>query len=366
MSDIDIWNAFHVRPLRPDAVNNKSLWERMPIMRKEVKLGFAIGGVVLAVVLVWVLSLGGSKTRTVVASATEGKADATSITPSDDSLNNDKPQVAESAAQAPAIAAQPTTAPARETATADARKTGGDLDWSKLLNGSQQIPLMTQTPIESPAKTVAPVAPSTPQATAADPATAAQANTDVASATAGSDVIPAAAPAADTPDNTASAQPVAEVAAATPANNSATAGARSHQIQQGETLSSIAMAAYGSPNFYPAILRANPKLNPRRMKPGMTIVLPDVSEVKHDAAAPSAAHSTAPEAHQAAATADGSRQYKVQPGDSLYRISMKLYGNSKMQDKIYELNRTTIGPSKERVRVGMVLKLPTAPTAGAH
>ncbi len=326
-------------------------------MRKEVKLGFAIGGVVLAVVLVWVLSLSGSKNKTVVASATNAKgADATSITPSDDSLNNEKPQIAESST--PAAAVQPTTAPAQATATADSRKPGDGTDWGKLLNGSQQIPLMTQTPSASPAKEAAPAAQSASEAPAVDPSPAADTNAEVASASSGSEIIPAAAPANDTQET---ATPAAQT---TPTAKPLAAGPRSHQVQRGETLSSIAMAAYGSPNFYPAILRANPKLDPRRMKPGMTIVLPDVSEVKHDPAAPSA-RSASSETHSPSATVNTSREYKVQPGDSLYRISVKLYGNSSMQDKIYELNRTTIGPSKERVRAGMVLRLPSAPTATA-
>src|SRR5688500_11619548 len=40
---------------------SKSLWERMPIMRSDVKLGLAIGGVLLAVLIVYVLVVPGSE-----------------------------------------------------------------------------------------------------------------------------------------------------------------------------------------------------------------------------------------------------------------------------------------------------------------
>src|SRR3954469_22975917 len=98
MNDIDIAQAFCARPFKLGAeTRTESLWERMP-MRKEVKLGFAIGGVVLAVVIVWVLSVGGSNKPKTQAGAAGAKATDTaaakSIPPSSDSLNTDKPVVA--------------------------------------------------------------------------------------------------------------------------------------------------------------------------------------------------------------------------------------------------------------------------------
>ena len=59
---------------------------------------------------------------------------------------------------------------------------------------------------------------------------------------------------------------------------------------------------------------------------------------------------------------DSKAEYRVQPGDSLERISIKLYGKRDRTDSIYEANRTTIGDDPARLKVGQILKLPEVPT----
>ena len=58
-------------------------------MRKELRIGFAVGGVLLAVIIVYVLTVGGSRKP----DANGDKADATvkPIVPSADSIKSDKP-----------------------------------------------------------------------------------------------------------------------------------------------------------------------------------------------------------------------------------------------------------------------------------
>ena len=53
-------------------------------------------------------------------------------------------------------------------------------------------------------------------------------------------------------------------------------------------------------------------------------------------------------------------EYRIDTNDSLYRISMKIYGTPRMMDAIYALNRDAIGPDPERLKLGMILKLPQA------
>jgi len=52
--------------------------------------------------------------------------------------------------------------------------------------------------------------------------------------------------------------------------------------------------------------------------------------------------------------------YVVQPGDSLYAISKKIYGDASKIDLIYSANRDTL-KSKNSLRVGQTLRLPTPP-----
>jgi len=140
-----------------------------------------------------------------------------------------------------------------------------------------------------------------------------------------------------------------------------------HIVKAGETLSSIALSAYGSSAYYPHILRANPGINPNNLKLGTPLKLPPLKEVKADApAADHAADHPGENSGALEARIDPSKQYRVQAGDSLYKISMKVYGKSTYIDRIYEKNKALIGADNKRLKLGMVLDLPEkAPTVAA-
>ena len=136
--------------------------------------------------------------------------------------------------------------------------------------------------------------------------------------------------------------------------------ARTHVVQQYETLSTIAAAAYGNSNFYPYIQRANPNIDPRKLKPGMTLNLPSIAEVK-GASSAAAPDSNAPATGASTAAVDSKTQYVVQPKDSLQKIAMKLYGNASKWESIYALNKDAIGGDPAHLKVHSVLKLPEPP-----
>jgi nucleoid-associated protein YgaU len=104
----------------------------------------------------------------------------------------------------------------------------------------------------------------------------------------------------------------------------------------------------------------------------MTIVLPDreqvVAKPKASDAAPLVGGTGSAVAQNASATLpplDEKTQYRAQPGESLYKISLKLYGKADRVDAIYNLNKDAIGPNPSRLKAGTVLKLPEPPTATA-
>jgi Tfp pilus assembly protein FimV len=101
-------------------------------------------------------------------------------------------------------------------------------------------------------------------------------------------------------------------------------------------------------------------VNPNALHAGQSINLPEVSAVK--VAAGSVAPDRTPAPSGSTLVVDPTREYAVQPGDSLYAISMKLYGTPSKAEQIYQLNKATIGPSMSRLKVHMLLKLPAAPT----
>ena len=59
-----------------------------------------------------------------------------------------------------------------------------------------------------------------------------------------------------------------------------------------------------------------------------------------------------------AASGDRPRTYTVQAGDSLSIIAARTMGDGTAWPRIHELNRSVIGPNPERVREGMVLRIP--------
>ncbi len=144
------------------------------------------------------------------------------------------------------------------------------------------------------------------------------------------------------------AQENANATSATPAASGS--GVRTHVVKVGDTYSKISLAAYGTSKHYARIEQANPGIDPTRLKLGQTITLPEI------AAKPAAA------ATAAQAFLDPKTEYKVQPNDSLHTISLRLYGKADRVEKIYELNKATIGDDMTRVKIGTVLKLPEPPT----
>lgn len=128
-------------------------------------------------------------------------------------------------------------------------------------------------------------------------------------------------------------------------------------VAPGDTFSSIAAKLYGSRNLYHVIEKANPGVDPRKLKVGQEINVPTREAVTN------IADSVRTTATRITGTIDTTRQYRVQPGDTLHQISQKLYGKTKYWAAIYDLNKQAIGPDAGKIKVGMVLDLPQIPTA---
>src|SRR5438067_241546 len=133
------------------------------------------------------------------------------------------------------------------------------------------------------------------------------------------------------------------------------AGPRRYTIKHGDTFWSIAKAEYGNSAYFGAIQRANPGVEPGRIKAGNTIILPDKNEV----VAPPTATARQPSA--ADLVIDPAKQYRVQAGDNLSTISKKLYGRYDKWTQIYELNKDLIGQNPAALKKDMVLALPEPP-----
>ena len=347
-------------------------------MRNDVKLGFAIGGVLLAVLIVYVLVVpnGSNANKQAKVDSTAQKNDAGKVTLESVPATQAAVPPAPPAAYTPGVSPLEPAKPPVEVASNDAADKpvdpappakAKDIDWNKLLNGQA---LMTETPVSGgaahaqpeasqPKVSPPPLEPDQPKYAATIPPSASSA--DSIPGPAALDQTPM-----DQPDKAALepvSNPPSHSSLAAPSTQPAGAVAgRTHIVQPNETFSSISAAAYGSPNYWPAIVKANPKLDPNRMRVGTTVILPDLKDIK---TGPAQTASAKIAGSSPVAAINPQKQYRVVPGDSMYKISVKLYGNSSMSTKIYDANKPMIGDDPARLKVGQVLQLPEPPTIAA-
>jgi len=299
-------------------------------MRKDVRLGLAVGSLLFIFVLAYVLFFtGGSRPPTerdggpfVPSAARDATADAGGDAFVE--VPYQQTQLSQSPGQrwGPLVDATVEISGGNDLpdTPADLPEPAAATDWMSILYGGAEL-LRTQTPFESAAS-----------------GGAASVN-DWSSRLAGTEAM------ANLPG----------AGRSTGAGSTASAG--TYTVKAGETFWSIAREVYGDGSYYPHLVRANPQVDPSRLRAGMTITLPDRGQV-----APAAG--TSGTAAVGDRPLDPSSEYRVQAGDSLYSISRKLYGRADLMNQLYELNKGVIGPNPAALKLGTVLKLPQPPSVG--
>ena len=377
-------------------------------MRKDVKLGLAVGGVLLAVLVVYVLVVPGTNSNQAGATLenldgseaqTDGSAESiaqgetkppgdSSGTSTQDQQTKSGGETADAGTAGGANGAADSTgtdSATGGTASKDNASASGGWNWDALVNGTEKLPSMGagtdvstngssfsqggtrlgngttgNSPIASNQTSANGITTHSDAAngtsTASHTGTAANAGaTALGGGTASQSTGTAGAAQQTSGRQIASGgatQPPALETAPAPIS-APTSAAGTHVVKAGDTYSKISLAVYGTSKHYAEIEHANPGLDPTRLKPGTTINVPAITA--KPAATPAVAGASA-------AAVDPQKEYKVQPNDSLYTISLRLYGKADRMEKIYELNKTAIGDDMARVKVGMVLKLPEPPT----
>lgn len=132
-----------------------------------------------------------------------------------------------------------------------------------------------------------------------------------------------------------------------PLRTRAAADRNVYTVAAGDTLYGIAVQHYGDAKRVEAIAKANPGLDPNRLRVGDRIVLPDPEKEK--AAAAAAAGPPQPKRDKV---------YVVQRNDTLIGIARRVYGDAAMYPRLYEANKDVLSSLNARLYVGMRLRLP--------
>ncbi len=131
-----------------------------------------------------------------------------------------------------------------------------------------------------------------------------------------------------------------------------------HIVQPNERMQTIAAQYFDSGDDWPIIARANPFVDPQKLSVGMVLRIPKDPTNIQGRLTGRETHPGVIESHidDPAAVIE----YVVRPGDSLSRISQRIYGSARHARFIYDANRDKLR-SMDDISVGQLLKLPPLP-----
>lgn len=124
-----------------------------------------------------------------------------------------------------------------------------------------------------------------------------------------------------------------------------------YTVEEGDTLSSIAVKLYGSERRWVDIAQANPLLDPQRLRIGQTLKLPTPQQIAND---PLAGREDVPPPGEVV-------QYTIRTGDSLWNVAQQYYGDGSQWRIIYNRNRQKIGQNPADLQAGMKIEIPPSP-----
>ena len=129
--------------------------------------------------------------------------------------------------------------------------------------------------------------------------------------------------------------------------------ARTYVVTAGDTLSGISVTYYGTEVEWNRIAEANPRVDPDRLRVGTRLQIPAYTP-RSSRTARSAAPATA-----SRSVVPGGRSHRVEDGESLSSIADRYYGRETQWTRIFEANRDVLQGNPDRLRIGMVLAIPS-------
>ncbi len=135
---------------------------------------------------------------------------------------------------------------------------------------------------------------------------------------------------------------------------------RERVVRSGETMETIARAEFGDAAMWTVVASANPRVDPMKMRAGMTLRIPlDPTNIQGKPN-PALAQETAPANSEQPGTAQ--IEYVVRSGDTLGGIARTYYNSAAKWRIILDANRDILS-RPEQLRPGMKLVIPPAPAS---
>jgi nucleoid-associated protein YgaU len=148
--------------------------------------------------------------------------------------------------------------------------------------------------------------------------------------------------------------PGASTGSASPSTS--TSAERTHVIASGDTFEALAQKYYGSATKWQLISKANPTVEPERLKIGQKIRIPAATATATATLdVPSGAAGSVGARSSESVTTTGGSFHVVAKGDTLSSISRKYFGSDKYWRQILSANK---GTTEKNLKIGQKLVIP--------
>jgi len=149
--------------------------------------------------------------------------------------------------------------------------------------------------------------------------------------------------------------------ASTPGESSKPGETKTHVVQAGDNFSTLAEKYLGNMKYASLIAKANPNVDPRKLKVGSKINVPPAPEAAATASPTPPAGPARPSATPTLAKAEpipAGRAYTVKDGERWYNLASRFLGKGERWTELYELNKERVPRNPNILPPGTVIELP--------